>query len=184
MRTAALFVAMFGFWLALSGRFDPVFLAMGVVSAAVVTWMTKEMMHAALGEPLEQVWRLPYRTWRALVYAAWMLGRMAIGSAQVTSFVFHPRMPIDPRLLRFRTDLRNPLARVAFANSITLVPGTMTVRLDETGELLVHALVPHAADDLLTGRMQTMIAKIFLEGVQPPPTVTWEPAPREPEGLA
>jgi multicomponent Na+:H+ antiporter subunit E len=82
-----------------------------------------------------------------------------------------------PAELRFSTGLESRLARVVLANSITLVPGTMTMTLNED-EFVVHALTPAAADDLLSARMQNMIGSIFLEEPEPPPEVAWEPAVR------
>jgi multicomponent Na+:H+ antiporter subunit E len=171
--TAVLFVSLLLFWFALSGRFDPLFVAMGVASAALVTWVTRDVVATALGEASPRG-RLPYRAWRAVVYVVWLLGRIFVASAQVAYFVLHPRVPLEPAVLRFRTTLRHPVARTILANSITLVPGTMTLRLVE-GEYVVHALVPAAADDLVSGRMQTMIGAVFLEGPEPAPEVAWEP---------
>ena len=46
---------------------------------------------------------------------------------------------IDPVIVKFTTDLKTDVAKVVLANSITLTPGTITIKL-EGSELVVHAL--------------------------------------------
>ena len=167
-----MFIGLFLFWLALSGRFEPLFLAMGVVSAAVVTLLTRDVVADLLGGHRTRG-RVLYRARRAVVYLVWLVGRIVVASVQVAGLVLHPRLQLEPGVLRFRTRLQHPVARTMLANSITLVPGTMTLRLAD-GEYVVHTLAPSAADDLVSGRMQTMIGALFLEGPEPAPDVTWE----------
>jgi multicomponent Na+:H+ antiporter subunit E len=169
--TVVLFGALFGFWLALSARLDPLFLGMGALSSGAVAWMTREVVGSVLTERSGPL-RLPYRAWRALLYIGWLVGRIVVASAQVAYLALHPRMPLDPGVLHVRSSLRHPLARTIFANSITLVPGTMTVEvIDDT--FVVHALFPEAAEDLLTGKTQTMIGTIFLERSASAPEASW-----------
>jgi len=51
--------------------------------------------------------------------------------------VLHPKMPIKPGIVIIKTELKQDIAKMLFANSITLTPGTFT--LDIKGdELLIH----------------------------------------------
>ena len=43
--------------------------------------------------------------------------------------VLHPARPIKPGIVRIRTSLKNPVGKLALANSITLTPGTMTMQI-------------------------------------------------------
>ena len=38
-------------------------------------------------------------------------------------------MPIDPAIVRIKTNLKHPTARLLLANAITLTPGTLSVEL-------------------------------------------------------
>jgi multicomponent Na+:H+ antiporter subunit E len=107
------------------------------------------------------------------VYLGWLVSRMVVASVQVAYFVLHPRMPLEPAVLRFRTRMRSPLGRVILANTITLVPGTLTMHVDDD-EYVVHALVPSAAADLLTARSQNMIGRMFLEEPDAAVWAVWE----------
>jgi multisubunit Na+/H+ antiporter MnhE subunit len=72
VRLLGLFAALLAFWLALSGRVDPLFLGMGVASAALTTWMGVRLIDAVIGSgegrPRINVWRL-------VTYLLWLLTR-------------------------------------------------------------------------------------------------------------
>jgi|LakMenEpi09Aug11_1017355.scaffolds.fasta_scaffold00314_2 multicomponent Na+:H+ antiporter subunit E len=162
------FLALFGFWMLLSWRLDPLYLAIGLASAAGLTlWtqrLTATIVHADRPSP---GWlRVPVLAWRMVAYVAWILWSMIKAGVQIARIVLTPGLNIDPQELRFRTGLRSPMARTVFANSITLVPGTLTVDIE--GEwVLVHALYPEAADDIISGKLQNRVARLFDEGDQP-----------------
>jgi multicomponent Na+:H+ antiporter subunit E len=168
------FVALFGFWLALSWRLDPLYLAMGFFAAAGITVATQRItstiVHAdRVAPPLS---RFPLLTWRFVAFTAWILGRIVTAGFQMARIITARTPPIDPVELRFRTELASPMARTVFTNSITLVPGTLTVDLDGN-MVVVHALFPSATDDLISGELQNRVARLFDEPVQPPAEATW-----------
>lgn len=180
------FVALVAFWVALSWRLDPVYLAMGVASAAVITIASQRLTATYVhgDRPSPRASHLPVLAWRFVAYGVWLLGRMVVAGVQIARMTLSPSMPIDPVELRFRTGLQSPLARAVFANSITLVPGTLTVDL-EGDEVLVHALYPAAADDLVDGTLQNRVAALFDESIGAPGETTWlvlpEPNPDAPD---
>lgn len=161
-------VVLFAFWFALSGRTDPLFLVTGALTAVGVTAITTRITAVCLRPDADHVpiHRIPLALVRAVAFMFWMAGRILVASVQLARIVLSPSMPLDPCSVRFHTDLRSPLARTTLTNSISLVPGTLTVDI-EGSEILVHALSPHQVDDLVTGRLQNKIAGIFLEGPQP-----------------
>jgi multicomponent Na+:H+ antiporter subunit E len=161
-------VALFAFWYALSGRTEPLFLVTGAISVVIVTVVTSPITAACLRPDADHVKisRLPLAMLRGVAFAGWMVGRILVASVQLAKIVLSPQMPLDPCSVRFSTELRSPLARTTLTNSISLVPGTLTVDIDGD-EILVHALSPHQIDDLVSGRLQNKVAGIFLEGPQP-----------------
>jgi multicomponent Na+:H+ antiporter subunit E len=161
-------LVLFAFWFALSGRTDPLFLVTGAVTAVGVTAVTSRITAVCLQPDAGHVAlpRIPIALGRAIAFTFWMAGRILLASVQLARIVLSPKMPLDPCSVRFRTELRSPLARTTLANSISLVPGTLTVDI-EGSEILVHALSPDQVDDLVSGRLQNKIAAIFLDGPQP-----------------
>lgn len=176
MRTRVeLFVLLLAFWLVLSDHYSPLFVGMGVASAAGLAWLLGGYVRRIFPASRPSLRHTLLRVWRGLAYLVWLLGRMFVSSVEVAWLVIHPNLPIEPGFVRFRTRLHSPIARVTLANSITLVPGTLTVRVSGD-EFLVHALWPGAADDLRTAAMQRRIAKLFHEPLDDAPVATdWEP---------
>ena len=143
-------VALFVLWLVLSGKFDVFHLSMGVVSALCVALGTRRLLllppdigppgsHPAGAMPL-----------RFLAYVPWLVWEIVVSSVHVAYVVLHPRMPIQPCLLRFDTSFPHVLAKLTLANSITLTPGTVTLDVDGD-EFLVHALTGTSARGLQPG---------------------------------
>lgn len=161
-------VVLFGFWLALSQRADPLFIVMGAVTAAAVTLVTHRIAGATLRHDVGHlpVAQIPLAMVRAVTFAIWMAGRILMASVQLAVIALSPKMPLDPCTIRFRTQLRRPIARATLANSISLVPGTLTVDI-EGSEFVVHALNPDQVADIVSGRLQNKVAKLFLEAEQP-----------------
>lgn len=57
----------------------------------------------------------------------------------VSKMVMSSRYDVEPVVIKFRSSLKTEIARVILANSITLTPGTITIRL-QYDEFTVHCL--------------------------------------------
>ncbi|MDO9585009.1 MAG: Na+/H+ antiporter subunit E, partial [Syntrophales bacterium] len=79
---------------------------------------------------------------------------------QVACVVLHPRCPIDPALLRFKTTLGNTSSKVILGNSITLTPGTITLEIAQD-EFLVHALMDISSTGIIDGTLPGQVAKLY-----------------------
>lgn len=148
-----------GLWLHLSGRFDPFHLALGVGSVLLVMWMNAPLKQTQLYSGDTFAWdRANYPA--LLAYLPWLGWEILLGSIQVAYLVLHPRMPVEPCLVYFRVDLPNLAARVTLGNSITLTPGTVTIRI-RGNEFVVHALTRASAESLVHGTMPLRVSRIF-----------------------
>ena len=157
MRYLIMFLVLFPVWLIWSGMFDAFHLALGVVSCAVVTVLSHDLLLKRTdfsGLPREAV--------RFLLYLPWLLYQVVLANVHVVYLTLHPRMPIDPQIVKYKSMLKKDLPRVIFANSITLTPGTITADIKD-GDYIVHALSAKTADDLLAGDMERRVARIFEE---------------------
>ncbi|MDH4162613.1 MAG: Na+/H+ antiporter subunit E [Nitrospirota bacterium] len=150
-------LALFPVWLVWSGMFDAFHLTLGVIACAVVAWLSRDLLITRTDFS-----RLPREMVRFFLYLPWLLYQVVLANVHVASLALHPRLPIDPQLVKFRSGLKTDLSKVVFANSITLTPGTITADIVD-GEYTVHALSKKAADDLLTGDMEKRVARIFGE---------------------
>ncbi len=148
-------------WLVFSGKFDALHLAYGVVSIVLVTVMCRDLRVGPHDRPENEVFQR-VRWPRALAYPWWLLWQILVANVQVALLIVHPRMPISPVLLRFHSGLQSDLARLTLGNSITLTPGTLTLRVDDD-VFVVHALHTRLAAGLLDGSMPRQVAAVFGE---------------------
>ncbi len=171
LRILALFVALMVFWLVLSARLDPLFLVIGVVSAAWIAWYTIQIVDSEVGERRDGGGFNPLAL---LVYILWIFWRQVVSGFSLAWVVVNPRRAPKPGVFRFRTGLEPPAARTILANSITLVPGTNTIEVDDD-LFTVHAFNAASAADLADAKVQRRIARIFRVPPDDPPELEWEP---------
>lgn len=147
---AALLMAAWVLW---SGYLKPLLLGFGVFSSILVVYLAHRMgltdFHFLEGRFLL---RLP-RYW------VWLAREVVRSSIEVTRIVLSPKMPISPTVAEFRTRCSLDLDRVILGNSITLTPGTLTLRIED-GHFVVHALTEAAARDILSGEMERRVAAL------------------------
>jgi len=150
----ATFVAMFTFWVVLSGMFDAFHLTLGVISCLLVAHFSHDLLF--YGDD-DQSW--VRGLWGFITYVPWLFYQIIIANLQVAYVVLHPRMfeLIDPHVIRFKTKLKRPISKVTFAQSITLTPGTITVSIHDD-EFSVYALTRNASESL-PGEMETRVAR-------------------------
>jgi multicomponent Na+:H+ antiporter subunit E len=78
--------------------------------------------------------------------------------------VLHPKLPIDPGIVKVKTRLKTPLGRLLLANSITLTPGTITVEM-RGDDLYIHWIKvadpdPEAATAAIVGNFEKYLEVI------------------------
>lgn len=151
--TVTVFAACFGFWLVLSGRWTALAVGLGLAASALVALANRDL------ERLSAALRVVPRF---LPYAGWLAKEIVVANLQVARVVLHPRLPIDPRVIRWRVGLSGDLALTTLGNSITLTPGTVTLEV-EGQELVVHALTADTAAGLVQGSMAGRVAAVFGE---------------------
>ena len=150
---ALVFAACFAFWVLLSGHLEPLSLVLGAISSALV---------AAANRGEEALSPMLRAAPRFSLYLLWLLKEIVVANLQVARLVLHPRLPIDPVVVRYDAPPGGDLALTTLANSITLTPGTVTLDVDGR-TLIVHALTRQSADGVLAGGMARRVARVFGE---------------------
>ena len=159
-------LALFAVWLAFSGHTEIEFLIMGAVAAvagtALTHWLFVGDQEARFRhKPYPPSWFIP-ATFRAILYAPWLLWEIALSNIHVAYLVLHPRLPVEPSLVEFETSLQSETAQVLLAQSITLTPGTVTVDVSN-GMFMVHCLSAKSRQGMEDGSIQRKVAGIFAE---------------------
>jgi len=150
-------LVLFGLWVLLSESYEPTHLGVGLVAAIGV---------AALNSRPSPTYAASLRWVRVLAYFPWLFGRILASGMHLAYLILHPRLPIDPVLFRYRTQLPNDHALMLLGNSITLTPGTITVEA-EAGELVVHALDDKSTGDLASSTLERKVRAVFRAGGDP-----------------
>ena len=153
------YIILLGLWFLLSGKFDWFHISLGVISAFIVTVIQLRInkylyYQKKISSEHSLIWS------RLLLYVPWLIWQVILASLQVAYVVLHPRMPINPSLLKFRTKLPNIAARVILGNSITLTPGTLTINIADD-EFLVHALTDASQSGIVDGSLPKQVAKLY-----------------------
>lgn len=147
MSGVATFILLAGLWVILSGKLDLFHLSLGALSCLLVTLCSSRLLFQAhrkkLGERLGEGWRF-------IGFAGWLLYQIVMANFHVIGLALsRHRMAreLDPHIFQFKTILCSDFARFVLANSITLTPGTVTIRI-EGDTFYVHAISRAAAGDL------------------------------------
>ncbi len=142
---------MFGIWLILSGTDHLFHVGLGLVVSFGVAWLNSS--HA-------DSFARHFPVFRMLWYLPWLFGRIVQSGLHLTALILRPSLPIAPRLIHYRTNLRNQVAIALLGNSITLTPGTITAEV-RAQDFVVHAIDDAAAHDLMTQRFEEKIGRVF-----------------------
>ncbi len=127
-----MFIIMMGIWLLLTSTFNTQEVIAGIVISLVLTiFLLKYYLNLGL-PPLT-----PKRILFFIIYLFILLIEITKANFDVAYRVLHPALPIKPGVVAIKTELKQDIAKLMLANSITLTPGTFT--LDIIGDtLLIH----------------------------------------------
>jgi multicomponent Na+:H+ antiporter subunit E len=148
-------------WPFVDGKIDIQVIAAGIIIALIVALLFHEIL------PKEhRVFISPVRIFWALVYMPVFFYYVIKANLDVVYRVLHPKMPINPGIVKIKTNLKTESGITALANSITLTPGTLSVDLTDDGHLYIH-WINVKSDDIeqatkfIAQRFEWFLMKIF-----------------------
>jgi multicomponent Na+:H+ antiporter subunit E len=151
---AALFFLLLALWLFNSGHYTVLITGFGVASCLLVVLLARRMGvvdDEAL--PIHLLPRLPR-------YLPWIVKEVVKANLDVARRILTPgTRALSPRLFDAPTSQHSDLGRVIYANSITLTPGTVSIRVHGT-RITVHAIAEEVADSLLEGEMDRRVTRL------------------------
>ena len=136
-----LLVALVGFWLGMSGHYSPLLLSLGAVSVAVC------MILAYRLDIIDREGAPYVRIVGFALYFPWLMVEIAKSNWAVVKACLKADLDIAPALVKVKTACESDLAKVTFANSITLTPGTVTVEIEGIGKLTNPVVEEALADE-------------------------------------
>jgi multicomponent Na+:H+ antiporter subunit E len=114
-------------WLILMPSAKPADLACGLIATLVATQMSLRLLPPAAGR---------LRLGAFLVFAPHFLAQSLLAGIDVARRALHPRLPLQPGVVVYRTGFPPGLARNEFAIITSLLPGSLPI--DETEDGLVY----------------------------------------------
>ena len=141
------------FWLVLSGHYTVLLTSLGAASVALVLWIASRMSvadHEMV--PLRITHRMP-------LYALWLTKEVFRSAAQVSIRVLRGPQSLNPGLRPVRHGQTSSMGETILANSITLTPGTLSVRVDAE-HIDVHSVDEAFIDELETGRFTARVRQL------------------------
>ena len=152
MRSISLGIALFIFWLALSGHYTGLLLTFGVLCTCLCVFVAHRM--GATDRESHAIHLLG----AAVTYFPWLVWEITKSAWTVSKIIADPKLPISPTMTTVDATQRSSVGLVTYANSITLTPGTTTAGV-RGNRLTVHALERDGALDVESGRMDARVAK-------------------------
>lgn len=151
LRLISAFIALYLFWLVLSGYFTFFLMSAGAACAIAVVWFARRMdVVDAEGHPVQLGWRI-------VAYWIWLSKEIIKSAWDVSRIIVDPRLPISPTMVSFKPSQKTTVGLVIHANSITLTPGTITIDVGKGG-FLVHALTRAGAEGVTSGDMDRRVS--------------------------
>ncbi|MCU0730402.1 MAG: Na+/H+ antiporter subunit E [Hyphomonas sp.] len=126
-------LAIIAFWVANSGHYKPLMLGFLALSTLITLFVSARLkIIDREGSPY-------VRLAGFLAYYPWLFWEVVKSNLVIIKACLRADLDINPALVKIKTNCKTDLAKVTFANSITLTPGTVTVEI-EGDKLLVHGL--------------------------------------------
>jgi len=149
----SLFILLCVFWLINSSASNALLLLLGLISVLFVMLMTEKLnLLDKESQPLHMITRL-------LPFYIWLLKEIILASCYVLKKIVIRRQPVRPVTVTIETNFREDLCKVIFANSITLVPGTLCLKLTKN-TVTVHALSQRLASQLQNNELALRVKKL------------------------
>ena len=129
---AVMFVGLFLVWVLLTSSFQYEELIAGALVAALITLFLKgqAVLFDGFKFGIKPIFKL-------FLYFFIFLWQLILANIDVAKRVLSPSLPLNPGVVRVRTKLKSPLAKLMLSSSITLTPGTLTMDI-QGQDLFIH----------------------------------------------
>ncbi len=125
------FIVLWLVWVLIAG-FELMEIILGGVAALILSFIISKYVNYSFG--LSIVLRLLKFVF---VYIPVFIYKLLIANFDMAYRVLSPKLPINPKIVKVPTDLKDDFSKLVLANSITLTPGTLSLDVEEDG-ILVH----------------------------------------------
>ncbi len=151
-----LFGLVFIFYLMIGGSITLFNLVTGSITGVIVASL---LFRISLKGPVKPK-LLSMRILRMFVYIPLLFWQIFKANIHIAFVVLHPDLPIDPKIVEFDAAVWGEIPVTTLANSITLTPGTLTVKVTR-GNFTVHTLTEESREGLFSGFLERAVRFVF-----------------------
>ena len=153
MKSFILFFILFSLWLLMSGHYNVLIVSLGIISCAFCVYVAKR------GKIIDDEGLPIFFMPRLLNYLIWLFKEILKSNLSTAKVIINGK--VEPETFNVKTSQVTDVAKVTYANSITLTPGTVTTKIQK-GVFEVHALNSDFGNDVRTNEMDKKVT--WLEG--------------------
>ena len=153
MKSLILFFILFSLWLLMSGHYNVLIVSLGIISCAFCVYVAKR------GKLIDDEGLPIFFIPRLLNYLIWLFKEILKSNLSTAKVIINGQ--VEPETFTVKTSQVTDVAKVTYANSITLTPGTVTTKIQK-GVFEVHALNSDFGNDVRTSEMDKKVT--WLEG--------------------
>ena len=153
MKSLALFFILFSLWLLMSGHYSVLIVSLGIISCAFCVYVAKR------GKLIDDEGLPTFFIPRLLNYLMWLFKEILKSNVITAKVIINGK--VEPEIFTVKSSQVTDVAKVTYANSITLTPGTVTTKIQKD-VFEVHALNSDFGNDVRTNEMDKKVT--WLEG--------------------
>ena len=153
MKSLILFFILLCLWLLMSGYYSNLLISLGIISCAFCVYVAKR------GKLIDDEGLPLFFMPRLLNYLIWLFKEILISNLATAKVIINGK--IEPETFTVKASQITDVAKVTYANSITLTPGTVTIKIHKD-VFEVHALNSDFGNDIRTNEMDSKVT--WLEG--------------------
>ncbi len=153
MKSFILFFILFSLWLLMSGHYNVLIVSLGIISCAFCVYVAKR------GKLIDDEGLPIFFMPRLLNYLIWLFKEILKSNLSTAKVIINGK--VEPETFTVKTSQVTDVAKVTYANSITLTPGTVTTKIQK-GVFEVHALNSDFGNEVRTSEMDKKVT--WLEG--------------------
>ncbi len=130
-------------WIIFNGRFTAETAVVGLVVCCTLYFFLCRFLGYSIKNDIFSIKKIPL----FIKFFVVLFFHIVLSNISVIKIILSPNKKPDSKIVTFNPSLKKFSTKCILANSITLTPGTYTVKLED-GQYMVHALVPEFAKDL------------------------------------
>ena len=153
MKSFFLFFILFSLWLLMSGHYNVLIISLGIISCTFCVYVAKR------GKLIDDEGLPIFFIPRLLNYLTWLFKEILKSNLSTAKVIINGK--VEPETFTVKASQVTDVAKVTYANSITLTPGTVTTKIQK-GVFEVHALNSDFGNDVRTNEMDKKVT--WLEG--------------------